>query len=164
MNCVQNGYKYAVWGTSKDPSTWWEQNTTLNGAPARQLRRQVIEKMMDKEDDAVSMLANVDGADDDDQDFGEDVPVLPDVELESTDKKAFETLVDAIHKYAGNPQNFFSTLDINQEIDLATLSRIKDFAKKKFGLVDIQSLSMGKRITLKLIGFRHHEAKPAIND
>ena len=80
------------------------------------------------------MLADDDG---DDQDFGEDVPVLPDVELETTDKKAFDILVEAIHKYTENPQNFKSTLDINQKIDIATLSKIKDFAKKRFGLVDI---------------------------
>ena len=45
MNCDKNGYKYHVWGTSKDSSTWLEQNCTLNGAPSRQLRRTIIDKV-----------------------------------------------------------------------------------------------------------------------
>jgi hypothetical protein len=45
MNCVKTGYLYHVWGTSSDCSTWREQNCTLVNAPARQLRRIIIDKM-----------------------------------------------------------------------------------------------------------------------
>ena len=43
MNCIKTKYKYHVWGTSKDPSTWYEQNCTLEGAPTRQLTRVIID-------------------------------------------------------------------------------------------------------------------------
>ena len=45
MNCNKNGFKYHVWGTSPNSATWLEQNCTFNGAPLRQLRRSMIDKL-----------------------------------------------------------------------------------------------------------------------
>ena len=42
---VKNGWLYAVWGTSRDPNTWVEQNTSLEGAPKRQLKREEVLKL-----------------------------------------------------------------------------------------------------------------------
>ena len=44
MGQVKNGWKYAVWGSTSDPSSWFEQNVTLQGSPQRQLRRRVVMK------------------------------------------------------------------------------------------------------------------------
>jgi hypothetical protein len=35
LNCVKTGHKYKVWGSSEDPSSWFEKNATLAGAPKR---------------------------------------------------------------------------------------------------------------------------------
>ena len=43
MYGVKTSFKYHVWGTSKDPATWYEQNYSINGAPNRQLRRVIID-------------------------------------------------------------------------------------------------------------------------
>lgn len=69
MNNVKSGYNYHVWGTSNDPSTWFEQNTTLQGAPARQLRRLMINKEQDAD-------MSDDSASDDDSDAVEVDPDL----------------------------------------------------------------------------------------
>ena len=44
----KNGWHYEVWGTSEDPSTWFEQNVTLLDkgiqTPQRQLKRIEVTK------------------------------------------------------------------------------------------------------------------------
>jgi hypothetical protein len=39
QNMVKTGFKYEVWGTSSDPSTWFEKNTQYTRA--RQLKREI---------------------------------------------------------------------------------------------------------------------------
>lgn len=111
--------------------------------------------MVNKDDDAIGMF-------NDDEDSYKLEEELPDVELESWFKSDFDQLLDAIHTYADNPYNFRSTLDVNRKLDIIALSKIKDFASKKFGLVDVQPSVNGNVATLTLIGFRHLQAKPAI--
>ena len=41
-------YNYNVWGTSEDPSTWFEQNKSIAGAPQRQMKREIVERLVDK--------------------------------------------------------------------------------------------------------------------
>lgn len=45
----KNGWQYAVWGSSADPSTWYEQNITLlnqgHQPPQRQLQRREVTKL-----------------------------------------------------------------------------------------------------------------------
>jgi hypothetical protein len=95
MNCNKNGYKYHVWGTSNDSSTWLEQNCTLNDAPSRQLRRTIIDKVLNVDDNAhLSDDSGNEIGDDDDIDSSVVFVPLPDIFLESTDKIVFETLVD----------------------------------------------------------------------
>jgi hypothetical protein len=52
---------------------------------------------------------------------------LPDILLESTDKKAFDELVDAIKDYGNNPQNFSSTMEIKSSADMVTICKIKNY-------------------------------------
>jgi hypothetical protein len=96
MNCDKNGYKYHVWGTSNDSSTWLEQNCTLKNAPSRQLRRVIIDKVFNVDDNA--LLSDNSGneiGDDNDDLYSSVVFVpLPDIYLESSDKSVFDALVD----------------------------------------------------------------------
>ena len=100
MNCVKNGHKYNVWGTSQVSITWFEQNCTLVGAPARQLKRTIIDKVYNEDDKA---QLSEESSDDEDKDPSVVHVPLPDIHFESTDKKAFDALVDAIQSYGNNP-------------------------------------------------------------
>ena len=51
QNKKKNGYIYVVWGTSQDSSTWYEKNISLEGAPTRQLRREMIKREVELYDD-----------------------------------------------------------------------------------------------------------------
>ena len=50
QRCVKNGFKYHVWGASTDPNTWFEQNSTIENAFLRKLRRKEVE-VPDKDQD-----------------------------------------------------------------------------------------------------------------
>jgi len=62
---------------------------------------------------------------------------LADIYLESTDKKALFALVDEIKNYGNDPYNFYSTMEIDPQTDLATIAKIKDHCLKTLGLVDV---------------------------
>ena len=80
MNCVKNGHKYNVWGTSQVSITWFEQNCIIDKVYNEDDKAQLSEESSDDEDKDPSVVH---------------VP-LPDIHFESTDKKAFDALVDAI--------------------------------------------------------------------
>ena len=70
--------------------------------------------------------------------------------------------MDSIKKIV-NPENYFSTIEIDPSTDLATIAKIKDHCIKKLGLVDISILaSDGSKTTLKLVGFKHQLAEQEI--
>ena len=92
--------------------------------------------------------------DSDDSNSEDDDDASNQVELESTDKQALDKIVEMIKRYSQNARNYYSTLDIDVETNQQTLEKIKKFGKKRFGLVDVEVIR-GRRITLKLIGFRH---------
>ena len=85
---------------------------------------------------------------------------MPEIILESSDKKAFEELVDAIKSYGNNPQNFHSCMEINSSTDMVAICKIKNYCIESLGLVDVQiSVTDDCKTTLKLIGYKHQKAQ-----
>ena len=151
---MKNGSLYTVWGKSDDPSTWYEKNSTLSGAPERQLRREIKQRWLQED-------ANYQDSNPDNHEVSDDDCENNNFELISTDLEAFSNLTEAIKTYAEDETNFFSTLDIDKRTDEQTIVNVVHFCKKNYQLKDVEIIS-GLKITLKLVGFNHHKAKSAI--
>jgi len=67
----------------------------------------------------------------------------------------------SIRVYSQRPQSFYSTLDMEATTDDATVSKIQNFCRQRFGLVDVR-VEKGMKLTLSLHGFKHEQAKAAV--
>lgn len=163
IQCQKNGWLYHVWGTSADPNTWFEQNTTVANAPQRQLRRREVEVEVKDEDMGQRAILQRFGIDDDDDDSDEEVEdqhlmiILGAGGGDDADdsdgsgggqwgykiegpQEEVKKIQDEINSFCQNPQNFFVEIDIDSSVSADMIQQIKQVCLHKHGLVDVKIL------------------------
>ncbi|TNV85324.1 hypothetical protein FGO68_gene8464 [Halteria grandinella] len=171
----QTGHTYQVWGESKDPSTWVEQNVTLAGAPQRQLRR-VLKELPDEGDSQFGMIAfvmveeekeeansdsifdQIKNSDDSDNEEESKEGAInyktQSIVIEGVPSEIAQ-LKQLVHSYSQVPRNFISYVDFDGIAAPDFIQALQTETKSRFKISEL--VVEGARI--KITGFQCNQAR-----
>ena len=148
---VKNGWIYAIWGDSANPTTWREQNVTINGQ-IRQLSRRMIAKQESVVEEEKQKSAKLE------QRFAGRVAAKTGFEI-SGQKADVDRLILHLEDFVKNPRNFSSTVKPLRPVSDAFVAMLKKIVMGKVvDIVDVRRTKPGDN-AIRIEGYNHQEAK-----
>ncbi|CDW86806.1 poly adp-ribose polymerase member 14-like protein [Stylonychia lemnae] len=156
----QNGFHYEVWGTSHNPSTWYEKNTRYNNP--RQLRRNDVQAQIKQSSYVNPNMLHSDRMDQNNQQNNPIQKKVWSVKGKKLDVQRFE---EAMKKFVNDPTNHKSVINLRHydkcqgKINSVLFNELKQIAQIKF---NTQAIFNGDGTQITLQGLKCKEAQVII--